>query len=115
MSCSSNVGVIKVGLMLGPERLGRYLRRFGFGQTLSRDFAGESPGIVWDPARWSDSTLASVAIGYEIGVTALQMATATSAVANGGELVRASRRAWHCEQRCANDDGAACCPPHDSF
>ena len=84
---SSNVGVIKVGLMLGPERLGRYLRRFGFGQTLSRDFAGESPGIVWDPARWSDSTLASVAIGYEIGVTALQMATATSAVANGGELV----------------------------
>ncbi len=84
---SSNVGAIKIGLMLGPERLGRYLRRFGFGQTLSRDFAGESPGIVWDPAGWSDSALASVAMGYQIGVTALQMATATSAVANGGELV----------------------------
>ena len=84
---SSNVGAIKIGLMLGPERLGRYLRRFGFGQTLSRDFAGESPGIVWDPARWSDSALASVAMGYQIGVTPLQMATAVSAVANGGELV----------------------------
>ncbi len=84
---SSNVGAIKVGLRLGPERLGRYIRRFGFGGTLARDFQGESPGIVWNPARLDDSALASVAMGYQISVTPLQMAAAVSAVANGGELV----------------------------
>ena len=48
---SSNVGAIKVGLRLGPERLGRYVSRYGFGQTLSPDFRGENPGIVWNPVR----------------------------------------------------------------
>jgi cell division protein FtsI (penicillin-binding protein 3) len=85
---SSNVGAIKIGLRLGPERLGRYVRRFGFGTRLSPDFPGENGGIVWDPAAWSDSALASVAMGYQIGVTPLQMAAAVSSVANGGELVQ---------------------------
>ncbi len=84
---SSNVGAITVGLRLGPERLSRYVRRFGFGRPASPDFPGESPGIVWDPARLTDSALASVAMGYQVGVTPLQMATAVSAVANGGELL----------------------------
>jgi cell division protein FtsI (penicillin-binding protein 3) len=84
---SSNVGAIKVGLKLGPDRLGRYVRRFGFGQSMSRQFPGESPGIVWNPARWTPSALASVSMGYQIGVTALQMATAVSSIANGGELL----------------------------
>jgi cell division protein FtsI (penicillin-binding protein 3) len=84
---SSNVGAIKVGMKLGPDRLGRYVRRFGFGQTLSRQFPGESAGIVWDPSRWSPSALASVSMGYQIGVTPLQMAAAVSSIANGGELL----------------------------
>lgn len=84
---SSNVGAIKVGLRLGADRLGRYIRRFGFGQVLSRDFNGAAPGIVWDPRRLDDSALASVSMGYQIGVTPLQMAIATSAVANGGTVV----------------------------
>jgi len=84
---SSNVGAIKVGLRIGAKRLDRYVRRFGFGSTLSSDFRGESPGIVWNPAELDDSALASVSMGYQIGVTALQMATAASAVANGGELI----------------------------
>ncbi len=46
---SSNVGAIKVGMRLGPERLGRYVSRFGFGQTIAPDFRGENPGIVWEP------------------------------------------------------------------
>jgi cell division protein FtsI (penicillin-binding protein 3) len=84
---SSNVGAVKVGLLL-RERLGRYVERFGFGMKLSPDFRnGESRGRVPRLADWSDSTLASVAMGYEISVTPLQMATAASAVANGGELV----------------------------
>ena len=84
---SSNVGVIKIGLQLGPERLDRYVRRFGFGQTLSRDFPGQSRGLVHDLSRLDDSALASVAMGYQIGVTPLQLAAAVSAVANGGELL----------------------------
>ena len=84
---SSNVGAIRVGLRLGPERLGRYVTRYGFGQTLSPDFRGENPGIVWNPARVNDSALASMSMGYQVGVTPLQMAAAVSSVANGGSLM----------------------------
>jgi cell division protein FtsI (penicillin-binding protein 3) len=84
---SSNVGAIKVGARVGSERLGRYITRFGFGQALSPDFRGESPGIVWNPAQVDASALASMSMGYQVGVTGLQMATAVSAVANGGLLV----------------------------
>jgi cell division protein FtsI (penicillin-binding protein 3) len=83
---SSNVGAIKAGLRIGPERLGRYISRFGFGRTLSPDFRGENPGIVWNPARLDASALASISMGYQIGVTPLQMAAAVSSVANGGTL-----------------------------
>ena len=84
---SSNVGAIKVGLKLGPERLGLYVNRFGFGRPISPDFPGESPGIVWDPAKLTDSALASVSMGYQVGVTPLQMAAAVSSIANGGGLI----------------------------
>jgi cell division protein FtsI (penicillin-binding protein 3) len=83
---SSNVGAIKVGLRLGPERLGKYVSRFGFGQTILPDFRGENPGIVWNPAKLNPSALASVSMGYQVGVTPIQMATAVSSVANGGTL-----------------------------
>jgi cell division protein FtsI (penicillin-binding protein 3) len=83
---SSNVGAIKAGLRIGAERLGRYIDRFGFGQTLSPDFRGESSGIVWNPQRLDASGLASVSMGYQISVTPLQMAAAVSSVANGGTL-----------------------------
>jgi cell division protein FtsI (penicillin-binding protein 3) len=84
---SSNVGAIKVGLRLGPERLSRYVSRFGFGEPIGPDFRGESPGIVWSPSRLDPSALASVSMGYQVGVTPLQMAAAVSSIANGGELV----------------------------
>ena len=84
---SSNVGASKISLLLGQERLLRYVRRFGFGQTISRDFPGESRGIVHDPSRLNDSDLASVSMGYNISVTPLQMAAAMSVIANGGELI----------------------------
>ena len=83
---SSNVGAIKVGLEIGRERLGLYVNRFGFGVRSSPDFPGESGGIVWDPSKLNDSALASVSMGYQIGVTPLQMAAAVSSIANGGEL-----------------------------
>src|SRR5205807_5679695 len=84
---SSNVGAIKIGLQVGTERLSRYVQRFGFGHTVSPDFPGENPGIVWNPDKWTESALASVSMGYQVGVTPLQMVTAVGSVANGGDLV----------------------------
>jgi stage V sporulation protein D (sporulation-specific penicillin-binding protein) len=60
--------------------------RFGFGQTLLPDFRGENAGIVWNPARLDPGALASVSMGYQVGVTPMQMATAVSSIANGGTL-----------------------------
>ena len=85
---SSNVGAIKVGLRLGAERLVSYVNAFGFGQRLSLDFPGENPGIVWEASKLSDGAIASVSMGYQVGVTPLQIAAAVSAVANGGELMQ---------------------------
>jgi cell division protein FtsI (penicillin-binding protein 3) len=85
---SSNVGAIKVGFKVGTDRLSQFVRRFQFGQAVSPDFPGENRGIVWDPSKWTESALASVSMGYQIGVTPLQMVAAVSAVANGGEYVQ---------------------------
>ena len=84
---SSNVGAIKVGMRVGSNRLSQYVSRFGFGQTLASDFRGENAGMVYSPERLDASALASVSMGYQVGVTPLQMAAAVAAVANGGELV----------------------------
>jgi cell division protein FtsI/penicillin-binding protein 2 len=84
---SSNVGAIKIGFRVGTERMSRYVQRFGFGHPVSPDFPAESTGIVWSADKWTDSALASVSMGYQIGVTPLQMAAAVSSVANGGEFV----------------------------
>ena len=84
---SSNVGAIKIGMQVGAARLAQYVARFGFGQALAPDFRGESAGIVWNVAQLDPSALASVSMGYQVGVTPLQMITAASAVANGGHLI----------------------------
>ena len=84
---SSNIGAIKIGFRVGTERLSRYVQRFGFGRPVSPDFPSESPGIVWDAGKWTDRALASVSMGYQVGVTPLQMVTAVGSVANGGELI----------------------------
>jgi len=84
---SSNVGAIKVGQRLGPERLVRYVNRFGFGQRIAPDFRGENPGFVWKPAQLDPSALASVSMGYQVAVTPIQMAAAVGSVANGGHLL----------------------------
>jgi cell division protein FtsI (penicillin-binding protein 3) len=84
---SSNVGAIKIGFRVGTDRLSRYVDRYGFGRPVSPDFPGENPGIVWSADKWTESALASVSMGYQIGVTPLQMIAAFSSVANGGEYV----------------------------
>ena len=84
---SSNVGAIKIALQLGADRMGEYVSRFGFGRQISPDFPSENPGIVWPVSKLNDSALASVSMGYQVGVTPLQMAAAVSAVANDGEYI----------------------------
>ena len=84
---SSNVGAIKIGLKVGATRMSDYVKRFGFGRSESPDFKGESPGLVTPASRLTDSALASVSMGYQVAVTPLQMVTAASVVANGGELL----------------------------
>jgi len=81
---SSNIGTAKVAQRLGEARLSNYIRAFGFGERLGIDLLGETPGLVRDPEKWSKRSLASIAIGQEIGVTPLQVITAVSAIANGG-------------------------------
>jgi cell division protein FtsI (penicillin-binding protein 3) len=85
---SSNVGSIKVGLALGPERYYRYITAFGFGAPTNVGLPGESRGTLRDPARWSALSLPTMSIGQEVSVTALQLVAAFGAVANGGLLMR---------------------------
>ncbi len=87
IAMSSNVGAIKIGFKIGTERLGRFVSLFGFGHPVSPDFPGESSGKVWSPSKWNDGALASVSMGYQVGVTPLQIVTAVSSVANGGEYM----------------------------
>ncbi|MCH7824641.1 MAG: penicillin-binding protein 2 [Acidobacteria bacterium] len=85
---SSNVGMIKVGLRLQPERFYQWLRAFGFGEPTGIGLPGEASGILRPTSRWSALSQSSMIIGQEIGVTPLQLATAVSAVANGGLLMQ---------------------------
>jgi len=84
---SSNVGAIKIGFKVGTNRLSEYVKRYGFGRPVSPDFPGESNGIVWSPEKWTEDALASVSMGYQVGVTPLQMVAAVSSVANGGTYI----------------------------
>jgi cell division protein FtsI (penicillin-binding protein 3) len=85
---SSNVGSIKVGLMLGKERYYKYITGFGFGAPTNLGLPGESRGQLRPPTQWSGLSLATMSIGQEISVTAVQMVSAFAAVANGGRLMQ---------------------------
>lgn len=85
---SSNVGAIKLGLLLGNESMYEFAKRLGFGSRTGIDLPGESAGIFRPVNRWQPSSIGSIAIGQEVGVTPLQMATAYSVIANGGSWVK---------------------------
>ncbi len=85
---SSNVGTVMLAQLLGPERLARWIARFGFGKPTGIDFPGESPGIVLPVERWSGSTIGNVPIGQGIAVTPIQTAAAYGALANKGVWIQ---------------------------
>ena len=85
---SSNIGAAKTGMLVGDQRLYRYLQAFGFGQRTDIDLPGEVSGLLKAPREWGRRSLASISMGQEVGVTPLQMITAVSAIANDGVLMK---------------------------
>jgi len=85
---SSNVGAVQIAQALGREIQHRGLLRFGFGQPTGSGFPGESAGLLRDWQRWRPVDQATVAFGQGISVTAIQLASALAALANGGERMQ---------------------------
>lgn len=85
---SSNVGAVKVGLVLGQDRFHRYITSFGFGSLTGVGLPGESRGQLRPPERWSGRSLATLSIGQEVSVTALQLVAAFGAIAAAGRLLQ---------------------------
>lgn len=85
---SSNVGAIKIGQLLGGQKIYEYINKFGFGKKTGIDLIGEISGTVRPFDKWSTLSLGAIPIGYEISVTPLQILRAYSAIANGGYLVK---------------------------
>lgn len=83
---SSNVGMIKIGLKVGPSTIYRYSSMFGFGAKTGIDLPGEGTGVVRAPKQWSGLTIGAMSIGQELGVTPIQVLRMMSAFANGGYL-----------------------------
>jgi cell division protein FtsI (penicillin-binding protein 3) len=95
---SSNVAAIKLGLRVGDPAMYEYMTRFGFGSRTGIELPGETAGLVRPLNRWLPSSIGSVAIGQEVGVTPLQMVAAFGALANDGlrvapHLIREIRNA----------------------
>ena len=84
---SSNIGIVKFSQRLIDREEYETLRDFGFGTPTGVPFPTESGGILRIPKSWSLQSANSLAMGYEMSVTPLQLAVAYAAFANGGELV----------------------------
>ena len=84
---SSNVGIVKFAQRLSPQEEYETLRDLGFGTPTGVPYPSEAAGTLRPPRKWSRQSQASLAMGYEIAVTPLQLAAAYAAIANGGELL----------------------------
>jgi len=85
---SCNPVFVEVGLRLGIERFYDYMDAFGLGSPTGIDMPGEAGGIVISESAVKRVDLARIGFGQSVAVTPLQLLTATSAVVNGGELLR---------------------------
>ena len=83
---SSNVGVTKLAMALQPDRLWQTMTEFGLGSLTSSAFPGESAGLLTHFSNWKPISQATLAYGYGVSVTALQLAQAYAAIGNGGRL-----------------------------
>jgi cell division protein FtsI/penicillin-binding protein 2 len=88
LAVSSNVAAIKTAVSTGKENFYAYAQKYGFGQPTGIELPAEANGIFRSPKSWNGDSLASMSIGYEISVSALQMTTAYATIANDGVRVR---------------------------
>ena len=88
MAQSCNPGIIQIAQKLGPEKLYKYQREFGFGQKTGIDLPGEAEGLLHDKSAIGPTELATIAFGQTFTSTTIQTATAFSALINGGNLVK---------------------------
>jgi cell division protein FtsI/penicillin-binding protein 2 len=84
---SSDVGAIKVALRLGDDRFYKYIRAFGFGQRTGIELPSETPGLTKPVSRWSKVSIGAISMGQEIGISALQLGSLISTIANDGVRV----------------------------
>src|SRR6266478_5281852 len=84
---SSNIALVKFSARLHPDEQYGVLRGFGLGAPTGVEFPAESPGRLRPPREWSRPSSASLAIGYELAVTPIQLAAAYGAIANDGVLL----------------------------
>jgi len=85
---SSNIAIVKFSARLKPAEQYGMLRDFGFGALTGVEFPGEAAGRLRPPFEWTRPSAASLAIGYELSVTPIQLAAAYAALANGGLLLQ---------------------------
>lgn len=81
---SSDVGAIKVALRLGDDRFYKYIRAFGFGQRTGIELPSETPGLTKPVERWSKVSIGAISMGQEIGISAVQLGSLISTIANDG-------------------------------
>lgn len=85
---SSNIGATKIAEIIGPETLYDTFRRFGFGGLTGIDCPGEATGLLRNWKNWRPIETANIAFGQGVAVTAIQLITAASAIANHGTLMK---------------------------
>lgn len=85
---SSNIGIVQFARRLSSREKYELLRDLGFGMATAVPLPAESEGRLREPKLWSGTSAASLAMGYELSVTPLQLVSAYSALANGGELMQ---------------------------
>jgi len=84
---SSNLGAVKLAEPLSPQYFYEFIRSFGYGQAPNSGFPGEAIGSLREPARWDGLTKATMAYGYGLSATPLQIAVAYAALGNHGRLI----------------------------
>ena len=84
---SSNIASLKVAMMMQPKEFYEMLQKFGFGEKTGIDLPGESVGLLTNWKYWDQGLHATMGYGYGTSVTAIQMASAVSALANNGVRV----------------------------
>jgi cell division protein FtsI (penicillin-binding protein 3) len=87
LKVSSNIGADEIGMKLGSQRFDHWVHKFGFGSVTGIDLPGEERGIVLRASQYSGSSMGNLPMGQGESVTPIQMATAYSAIANGGMLM----------------------------